>query len=160
MENKTTNIIGMAIKLAIIVPILILGLSVMFSGVHVENSAPEVVEEFREGGLLTSTTMFSFVAIGLCAFLVLAFFVVLLVTQPKKAIKSILGIILVGVLYVILNAIGTADTNESLRLAEDVQVEQNVIDSSTAGIWTAAITLIVGIAAILLGPVINLVRKN
>lgn len=150
----------MAIKLAIIIPILILGLSVMFSGVHVENSPETVVQEFRDGGLLTSTTMFSFVVIGLCAFLVLAFFVVLLVTQPKKAIKSILGIILVGVLFVILNAIGTTDTNESLRLAEDVQVEQSVLNSSTAGIWTAAITLFVGIAAILLGPVINLVRKN
>lgn len=160
MENKTNNIIGMAIKLAVIIPILILGLSVMFSGVHVENSPQAEVLAFRDGGLLTSTTTFSFAVIAICAVLVVAFFILLLVTQPKKAIKSIFGIILVGILYVILNAIGTADTNESLRLADDVAVEKGVLDSSSAGIYTAAVTLIVGVLAILLGPVINLLRKN
>ena len=91
--------------------------------------------------------------------LILFFFVVQLIKTPKKTALSIIGILVALVLYFILVLIGTSDTNESLALLEDVQVDQGTIASASAGLYIVIIGIIVALLVVVLGPLMGRYRK-
>src|SRR5690554_2694660 len=143
MDNeKKLNVLGLIIKIVIAVPALIFGFIVMTSGVNAE-SDELVKQNFMESFAFNGVTNISFYAIILAVILVLVFFVVLLVTRPVQAIKSILGIVVAAVLFFILYSMGTTDTVESLGVVGDITASEATLDFTHAGIYTAIIGLAV-----------------
>ncbi|MGB0932865.1 MAG: hypothetical protein ACPGU5_01190 [Lishizhenia sp.] len=157
---EKSNSIGLIIKAVIIIPIIIFGAMVMFSGINVDTSTTAEVNAFAEGGVMSGATIFSFAAIALCAVLIVVFFVYLLVTDPIRAIKSILGIIVAAVIFLVLYFAGTSTTPEDLNLPEAITASQKTVDFTNAGVVTAFIAIGAALLAIVGGLVLNLVRKN
>lgn len=160
MDNeKKLNILGLIIKIVIAVPALIFGFIVMTSGVNAE-SDELVKQSFMDSFAFSGVMNISFYAIILAVILVLVFFVVLLVTRPVQAIKSILGIIVAGVLFFILYSIGTTDTVESLKVTGDITASAATLNFTHAGIFTAIIGLAVcSILAMFMGLIVKLIRN-
>ncbi|PWH85606.1 hypothetical protein [Brumimicrobium oceani] len=160
MDNeKKLNILGLIIKVVIAVPALIFGFIVMTSGVNAE-SDELVKQNFMESFAFSGVTNISFYAIILAVILVLLFFVVLLVTRPVQAIKSILGIVVAAVLFFILYSMGTTDTVESLGVVGDITASEATLDFTHAGIYTAIIGLAVCSAlAMFMGLIVKLIKN-
>ena len=116
-------------------------------------------ESFREGASLGMAINYTMLIIIASIAVVLLFFVVQLITNTKKTVYSIIGILVALVIYLIFWAAGTSDTNESLALLEDVQVEQGTIATTTAGLYTAIICLVIGVLAWILSPLMGKMRK-
>ena len=107
-------------------------------------------------GFATSFTgIVFFLGVGL----ILLFFVVGLITNTKKTVKSIIGLVLALVVYLIFYMAGTTDTNESLNLAESVQVADGTIRATTAGLYTVLFGTILGIVLWIIGPFLGRLRK-
>lgn len=122
----------------------------LFMGPNAETTM-EVQTEFREGSTMNAA-IYYFIAILLAgAGLVLLFFLFNLISQPKKTVMSIIGIIVALVIYLIFSMMGSADTNESLALRDPV--EQGTINSTTAGIFTVGFILVVAVIVTLWGTV-------
>src|SRR5690606_11343724 len=81
----------------------------------------------------------SIYAILITVALILFFFIVLLITRPVQALKSILGIIISVVLFFVLYLIGTTDTLESLNVVGDITAGESAINFTHAGIYTAIV---------------------
>ena len=160
MDNeKKLNILGLIIKIVIAVPALIFGFIVMTSGVNAD-SDELVKQNFMDSFAFSGVTNISFYAIILAVILVLVFFVVLLVTRPVQAIKSILGIIVAAVLFFILYSIGTTDTVESLNVTGDITASAATLDFTHAGIFTAIIGIAVcSVLAMFMGLIVKLIRN-
>ncbi len=161
MENeKKLNIIGIVIKILIIAPALITGLMVMGSGVNAE-SEDLAKAEFMDSFAFSAVFNISFITIIAAVILVLGFFGALLASRPMAAIKSVLGIIVAGLFFFIMYAIGTSDTSDSLQLGGGISVEQSVVNFTHAGVITALIGIVIGaVLALGMGYVLKLVRKN
>lgn len=160
MENeKKLNIIGIIIKVIIIAPALIAGLMVMGSGVNAD-SALEVKQDFMNSLSFSAAMNISFITIIAAVVLILAFFALLLISRPKTAIKSVLGIIVAAVVFFILYGIGSSDTEESLQLAKGISASDATLDFTQAGIFTALIALVVcSILAFFMGFIVKLIRN-
>lgn len=113
------------------------------------NNEPKEVEAFRDGGKMAFASFFTGFVVFLGIGLILLFFVVQLISNPKKTIISILGLIAALVIYLIFLAVGTSDTNESLQLR--APVDQSTITATGAGLWTVIVAIGVGLLAIIAG---------
>ena len=158
METKKLNLYMSILKFGLVGIGVILCLF-LFGGPNMENTL-EQQEAFRDGGSMSIATSFAGFIIFASVGLILFFFVVQLIKNPKKTALSIIGILVALVLYLILLLIGTSDTNESLALLEDVQVEQGTIVSSSAGLYTVIIGIIVAMLVVVLGPFMGRYRKK
>lgn len=116
-------------------------------------------DEFRDGGAMAFATSFTGIVFFLGVGLILLFFVVGLITNTKKTVKSIIGLVLALVVYLIFYMAGTSDTNESLNLAEAVQVSPGTIKATTAGLYTVLFGTGVGILVWIIGPFLGRLRK-
>lgn len=114
-------------------------------------------EEFREGIKLGATISYSGILLFACTSLVVLFFVVQLITNTKRTIFSIIGIIVAFIIYFILSLIGTGDTSASLALKDEVS--KSTISSTSAGLYTVIIGLVIAILVIVLGPFMGRMRK-
>lgn len=121
------------------------------------NAGSEKVEAFREGFELSAATGFTGFVLFLCIAAIILFFVLLLITNFKKAIRSMIGVIAFAVLYMILRAIGTSDTSSTLNLKNPVA--ESTIDGTHAGLMTCMIGIAVAIIAIFAGPFFGRLRK-
>jgi hypothetical protein len=110
---------------------------------------PEEIKEFREGSQLGLASTFTGIIVFLGIGLILLFFVVQLISNPKKTVLSILGLVAALIIYLIFWAAGTGDTNETLQLRHPV--EQGTITATTAGLWTALVAVGVGFLAVIAG---------
>lgn len=116
-------------------------------------------DEFRDGGAMGFATSFTGIVFFLGVGLILLFFVIGLITNTKKTVKSIIGLVLALVVYLIFYLAGTTDTNESLNLAESVQVADGTIRATTAGLYTVLFGTILGIVLWIIGPFLGRLRK-
>lgn len=158
-NEKTLNLIGIIIKVVIIAPALLAGLFVMGSGVDAD-SAQEVKQAFMDSVSFSAVTNISFITIIAAVVLILGFFVLLLITRPMVAVRSILGIIIAGIVFFILYGIGTSETSESLQLGGGLSAEQGVVDFTHAGVITALLSITVAaVLALFLGYILKLVRR-
>jgi len=119
----------------------------------------EAQETFREGASMSLATSFTGFIIFASVGLILVFFVIQLITNPKKTVMSIIGLLVALVLYLIFLMIGTSDTNESLALLEDVQVAQGTIASSSAGLYTVISGVVIALLVAVFGPLLGRYRK-
>ena len=157
MDTKKLDLYMSILKVGL-VAIGVIASLFLFGGADM-NSTLQDQESFREGASLGFTISFTGFLIFASVGLILLFFVFQLISSPKKTIMSIIGIVAALVLYLILWMAGTSDTNESLRLLEDVQVEQGTIDSTTAGLYVVLTLIVVALLAAVLAPVMGRLRK-
>jgi hypothetical protein len=158
MNEKKLSLIGNVIKILFIsIGVILCGLVIMGPNADSAVNSPEVIEKFRDGASMGAAIGFTGFLIAVCTGLVVLFFVLLLFSDFKKAIKSMIGIIAFTLIYVVINSIGSSDTAESLRLM--VPADKSTIDSTHAGIYTAFICLIIAALAVLAGPFMGRLRK-
>lgn len=159
METKKMNMVMNILKYGL-VGIGVIACILVIGGPNADGTIDkEIVEAFRDGMRMSLAVNYTIAIIGITIALVLLFFFVQLITNPKKTVMSIIGIIIALLLFVILWAMGTEDTNESLALLEDVQVAQGTINSTSAGLWTVLIGIVVGVLVAVLSPFMGKYRK-
>lgn len=155
MNTKKLDLIMSILKFGLIGIGVILCLF-LFAGPNMEGTI-EQQETFRDGSSLSLATSFTGFIIFASVGLILVFFVVQLISNPKKTFMSIVGIIAALVLYLILTMVGTGDDNASLALRDPVDL--GTIASTMAGIYTVLIGIIVALAVVVLGPFMGRFRK-
>ena len=138
----------MTILKVVLVAIGVVACLLLFGGPDVTGD-PKEVEDFREGAALSFASGFTGFIVFLGIGLILLFFIVQLITNPKKTILSIVGLIAALAIYLIFWAAGTSDTNETLQLRHPVEPE--TITATTAGLWTAIVAAVLGVLAIIAG---------
>jgi amino acid transporter len=157
METKKLNLFMSILKIGLVAIGVILSLFII-GGPNMESTV-EAQETFREGASMSLATSFTGFIIFASVGLILLFFVVKLITNPKKTVMSIIGLLVALVLYLIFLMIGTSDTNESLALLEDVQVAQGTIASSSAGLYTVISGVVIALLVAVFGPLFGRYRK-
>ncbi len=157
MDTKQLNLFMSILKVAL-VAIGVIASLFLFGGADM-NSTIEDQETFREGLSLSFTVGFTGFLIMASVGLILIFFIVQLISNPKKTIMSIIGIVISLILYLMFLMVGTSDTNESLRLLEDVQVDQGTIVSTTAGLYLVLTLIVAALLAAILAPFMGRLRK-
>ncbi len=156
MDAKKLNMAMTGLKF--LVAIIGVGLSIFLFNAPNVTAGTEEVETYRDGSAVFSSAIwFTMITlIALVAFVII-FFLVQLATNTKKTVISIVGILIFAIFYVIMNAAGTADTTDSLLLKNPV--EQSVVTTTSAGIYTILVGLGAGILVILIGPFLGRFRK-
>lgn len=118
------------------------------------------IETFRDGAKMNAATYYTIFVLVACVALVLIFFVAQIISNPKKTLMSIIGIVAALVLYVILYTIGSKDTSDTLGLTNTIgEVSSSTISATTAGLYVVFIGLGVAIVAILSGRMLGKVIK-
>lgn len=138
----------MNILKVVLVAVGVIACFLLFNGPDITGD-PKDVEAFRDGGRLGFASFFTGFIVFLGIGLILLFFVVQLISNPKKTILSILGLIAALAIYLIFLAIGTSDTNETLQLR--APVDQSTITATSAGLWTVLVAVGVGLLAVIAG---------
>lgn len=158
MDNNKIKMISNVIRygliaLGVIACLLIIGAPVTGS------STLDEIAAYRDGGSMSFAAMLTVLIIVACVALVALFFVTQLISNPKKTIMSIIGILIMFAVYFLIRIIGTSDGNESLALREANHVSQGVHNSAHAGVITAILTLVVGVVLILFFGVKSMVSR-
>ncbi|TNE56105.1 MAG: hypothetical protein EP338_00640 [Bacteroidetes bacterium] len=155
MNEKKMNLISNVIKYGLIGLGVLLCLMII-SGPNVE-AGTETVEKFRDGFKLSAAVNFTGLVLFIATAAIVIFFGLLLATNFKKAIKSMIWIVAFFFLYLILRMIGTGDTSDTLNLKN--AVADATVDGTHAGLMTCIIGLILALIAILAGPFLGRFRK-
>ncbi len=121
------------------------------------NEETQVVEQFRDGTKMNLAIMYMIGLIATGVVLILLFFLIQLITQSKKTVMSIIGILVALVIYMIFYFAGTSDNSASLLLKNPVS--DGVVQTTTAGLYTVGVALFAGIVAIVVFPIINMFKK-
>ena len=159
-QEKKLNVIGLIIKLVIAVPALLFGFIVMSSGVNGDSDAT-TRQALMDSGSFNTVIYICLMAIVIAIVLILIFFTGLLISRPKEGIKSILGIVIAAILFLVLYFIGTSDTIESLGVQGDITVSQGAMNFTNAGIYTTIIALIIcSILTLGMGYVMKFVKNS
>lgn len=148
MKTKNLNLYMTILKAVLIAVGVILSLF-LFGGPNVTSSDKAVVAAFRDGSEMSLATYFTTFVFVLCVGLILVFFVVQIISNPKKTLISIMGILVALVIYLIFYFAGTTDTNASLQLRNPVG--QGSILTTTAGLYTAFVGMVIAFLAVVMG---------
>ncbi|MEY3426377.1 MAG: hypothetical protein RL265_673 [Bacteroidota bacterium] len=156
MDAKKLTVGLNALKFSIAIVGVVLSLF-LFNAPNVV-AGTEAVETYRDGSVIFSSAIWFTIIIffALCAF-VLLFFFVQLISNPKRTVISILGILIFLGIYLVISLMGTTDTNETLALRN--QVSSGVINTTSAGIYTIIIGMFAGLLVVILGPFMGRYRK-
>jgi len=157
MDSKKLNLFLTILKFSVSIIGVALSVLVIFNAPNVSEGM-EAVETYRDtsvafGGAIWFTIIIMFALMGF----VLIFFLLSLITNTKQTVISIIGILIFLGIYVVINLIGTSDTNESLALRNEVS--PGVIGTTSAGIYTILIGMVIGVLVIVLGPFMGRFRK-
>jgi drug/metabolite transporter (DMT)-like permease len=121
------------------------------------SAGKEAVEAYRDGSQMSAAIWFTFFLMFALMAVVVVFFLLQLITDTRKTVIAILGILISTVIYLIFLGIGTSDTTDTLQLKNPVS--QAVVSNTTAGIYTIFIGMAVGALVIILGPFMGRLRK-
>lgn len=157
MDTKKLNLIMNLLKFGLVAVGVIASLLII-NGPNMEATV-EDQEAFRDGGSLGFAINYTIFVIIVTIAFVLLFFVIQLITNTKKTAISILSLLIALVIYLIFLGLGNSDTNESLNLAEDVQVDSGTLLTTTAGLFTAIAGLAIGVLVWILSPLMGRYRK-
>jgi len=156
MDAKKLNFGLTALKFSVAIIGVVLSIF-LFNAPNVE-AGTEAVETYRDSSVVFSSAIwFTIITLIILVGFVLLFFVVQLITNPKRTVLSILGILIFLAIYFVFNMIGTSDTNETLALRNPVS--ESVIGTTSAGIYTILIGMFTGLLVIVLGPLMGRYRK-
>lgn len=121
------------------------------------NAGSQAVEKFRDGFEMSFAMLFTIAVIFACVALILVFFVLQFIGQPKKTAMSIMGILLSLLVYIVFYLGGTSDTSKSLLLKNEVS--DSVVVTTTAGLYTTFVALAVAVIVIIGLPIYNYFKK-
>lgn len=158
MDSKKLNMIMTALKVGL-VALGVLAFFMILLNVPQADAVKADIDAFRDGGAMGFATSYTGFILFLGLGLILLFFVVQLITNTKKTVKSIIGLVAALVVFLILYAMGTTDTNETLQLAEAQHVDSGTIASTTAGLITVLLGVGLGLLVWILGPLMGRFRK-
>lgn len=157
MDSKKLNMILTILKVGLVALGVIAFLLILVNSPSSDELAE--IEGFRDGGSMgfavSYTGFILFAGIGL----ILVFFVQSLISNTKKTIKSIIGLIAALVVFLILYLMGTSDTNEMLAIKEEQYVSDGTLAQITAGLYTVLLGVIVGFLLAIFGPFMGKYRK-
>ncbi|MCF8408096.1 MAG: hypothetical protein K9G36_03900 [Crocinitomicaceae bacterium] len=155
MDAKKTALLLNAIKF-VLSGVGVLACILVINGPNT-NAGSQVVEEFRDGFEMSFAMLFTIAVIFACVAMIIAFFVIHFISQPKKTALSIMGILVSFVVYMVFYIGGTSDTSKSLLLKNEVS--DGVVLTTTAGIYTTFVALAVAVLVIILLPIYNRFKK-
>ncbi|NRA13059.1 MAG: hypothetical protein HRT57_13995 [Crocinitomicaceae bacterium] len=157
MDDKKLNMIMTVLKVVLVV----IGVVACFMVIGGPNGEAEtkVQDEFRESFSLGLAINYSLYIILGGVGVICVFFLIQLFTTTKKTLLSIAGLLAAWLVYLVFKLIGSSDNNETLALAEKVQQETSVIDTASAGIYTALFLIVIGALTWILGPLMGRLRK-
>jgi hypothetical protein len=101
--------------------------------------------------------LFTIAVMIACVAMILVFFLLHFISQPKKTALSIMGILVSLVVYLIFYFAGTTDTSKTLLLKGDVT--DGVVLTTTAGIYTTVVALVAAVLVIVFLPIYNRFRN-
>lgn len=153
--SKWTNIAKVALALIGVVSCLLL-----FVGPNINVDTRATIEEFRDGGVMSFATIFTIIMLFLGLGLVLLFFVLQIISNPKKTLLSIAGIVIAFVIFLLFYIVGSSDNGDTLGLTnKNIFPSASAINITTAGIWTVLISLVVAVVVILVSSVQRLFKR-
>ena len=153
--SKGTNIAKVAIAAIGVIACLFL-----FFGPNINTDTKDVIEKFRDGNIMNFAVYFFITIFLLCVALVFFFFGTQLVSNPKKTLLSIIGIVVAFVVFFVIYLIGSADSETTLGLSQKgVSASSSAVNLTTAGIWTVLLSLIVAVGVIIAGMVKKLINR-
>ena len=155
MDAKKTALLLNTIKF-VLSGVVVLACILVINGPNT-NAGSQVVEEFRDGFEMSFALLFTIAVIFACVAMIIAFFVIHFISQPKKTALSIMGILVSFVVYMVFYIGGTSDTSKSLLLKNEVS--DGVVLTTTAGIYTTFVALAVAVLVIILLPIYNRFKK-
>jgi hypothetical protein len=117
----------------------------------------EVVEAYREGPQMSYAIWYTIILMLALLGIVVVFFLLQIVTDTKKTVIAIAGIMVSVVIYLICLSAGTSDTTDTLLLKNPVS--QGIVNTTTAGIWTIMVGMLIGALVIIAGPFMGRFRK-
>jgi hypothetical protein len=121
------------------------------------NAGTQAVAEFRDGFEMSFAMLFTIAVMIACVAMILVFFLLHFISQPKKTALSIMGILVSLVVYLIFYFAGTTDTSKTLLLKGDVT--DGVVLTTTAGIYTTVVALVAAVLVIVFLPIYNRFRN-
>ena len=153
---KNVTLISNVLKYVLIV-LGVIAFALVLLGPNNIDYPKEEIDQFRDGGKMGFTMLFTLIIIIACAALVLLFFLQQLVVNPKRTIMSIIGIVVALLVYLVFTMMGNSDTNETLQLKNPVS--ESTLNSTSAGIWTVLIALVGGLLTIVVLGIMNLIKR-
>lgn len=157
MDTKKLNLAMNILKIGL-VAIGVIAAALILGGPNMD-ATEQVRNDFRDGASMGLAINYTLLIIIASVAIVLLFFVVQLITNPKKTVKSIIGLIVALLLFALLYMLGTSDTNETIQLAENKHVSDGTLSATTAGIYTTIIGVAGGVLAWVLSPLMGRLRK-
>ena len=157
MDTKKLNMFMNILKFGL-VAVGVIAAFLVIGGPNMEVEESTRVE-FRDGARMGMAINYTLLIIIASVIFVLFFFVLQLITNTKKTVMSIIGLIAALVVYLIFLMAGTSDTNESLQLQETQYVADSTLGSTTAGLYTVLIGVVVGLLVWILSPLMGRYRK-
>jgi uncharacterized membrane protein len=155
MSAKNTNLLMTIIKyglggIGVVLSLLLFGAPNVSEGT-------EAVEAYREGPQMSYAIWYTIILMFALLAIVVVFFLVQLITDTKKTVIAIAGIMVSLVIYLICLSAGTQDTTDTLLLKNPVS--QGIVNTTTAGIWTIMVGMLIGALVIIAGPFMGRFRK-
>jgi hypothetical protein len=150
-----TNLIINVVRILLVV--IGVGASLAVIGGPNVTAGKEVLEKFRESTEMNLAIYYTLGILAAAMLIVIGFFLFQLVTQTKKTLISISGLLVASIIYVVFYFAGTPDTSDALQLKNPVS--QGVVNNTTAGIYTVFVCLLLGVLVIIAGPLMGRYRK-
>ncbi len=155
MNAKKLNLLLQIFKITLITVGVVL--SILVWGGPAVTDSKAVLEKFRESTEMNAAMYFLFFILILGILVILGFFLLQLILSPKKTVLSIIGIFISLIVYMIFFFAGTTDNTDTLALKNPVS--DGVVLSTTAGLYTIGVCLLVGLIVIIAGPFMGRLRK-
>lgn len=157
MEAKKLNLF-LTVLMYLLVAVGVIACLLIINGPNMD-AEEDVRNSFRDGGGMALAINYTLFIIIAATAIVLGFFALGLVTNTKKTVMSIVGVIGAFVLFMIFWAMGSSDTRESLALKESIPVDSGTISFVTAGIYTVMVGIVIATLVAVLGPFMGRLRK-
>ncbi|OFZ41626.1 MAG: hypothetical protein A3D92_10965 [Bacteroidetes bacterium RIFCSPHIGHO2_02_FULL_44_7] len=157
MDAKKLNMI-MAVTKYLLGAIGVIACLLIINGPNMEDTE-EVRDTFRDGGSMALAINYTLFIIIATAAIVILFFLIGLITNTKKTVIAIAGIVGALVLFLIFWAMGTSDTRATIDLKDTIVADEGTISFVTAGIYTVMVGLVIATLAALLSPFMGRYRK-
>ncbi|MCH2223785.1 MAG: hypothetical protein MK066_03370 [Crocinitomicaceae bacterium] len=150
--SLTTNII----KYVLVVLGVLAAFFVLMAPSDLMDQGQEAVAKFRDGGKMGFSIGYTVTIFVICLAVVLVFFLVQMISNPKKTVMSIVGVLAAVVVYFVFRMKESSDTVQSLGL-EDTKILdglsdgaiQSTITSTTAGIYTVLFAVAIAFLTVL-----------
>lgn len=149
---------NLTVRISKIISIILILVGVVFIVLILTKSKTEIMENASlQGSLLNPYFFTAYIALGLCVILALIFPIVNIITQPKNAVRVLIGIAAIVLIGIIAYSVS------SNELTEFQLIKLKITETGSRQVGAALIATYViagaSILAILYAEVSNLIKK-